>query len=203
MLWNLKRSYIMLRIRIDDVLVHSKGYNPDDRFAQISRWLEQCPRIKQDPTILVKDIQAYPTTVEAIRQKVQEGKMFPELHGWEHVDYNKLDDLEVARHLFKSMDWFEKTLHVTPKIWATPWGAESERLSKIASSFDLKVEGVGATIAPGQWLAEARKQKNMIMDQTVMDHWWQRGLRLLRIATVINCGSYEEAAKTRKDLWEA
>lgn len=198
----------MLRIRIDDVLVaNSTCRKPaEKRFAQICRWLEQTPQIQHVPTILVKDIQAYPTTVEAIRQKAQEGKMCPALHGWEHVDYNKLDDLEVARHLFKSMDWFEKTLQVTPKIWATPWGAESERLSKIARSFDLKVEGVGDCWTPGDWLREAQsgqlcKEEYVPTNITVMEHWWTSGLKLLRISAVVQAGSFRAAVAAREDLW--
>jgi len=192
-----------LRIRIDDVLVHSKGHNPDEKFAQVVRWLEQSPLIHHVPTILVKDIQDYPASVDLIIEKTKEGKMFPELHGWTHIDYGKLNETEIAQHLFKSVDWFEKTLGYAPKVWATPWGAESEKLTKVAYSFGLTVEGVGQTIPPGQWLAEARRYKTLPMDRTVMDHWWQRGLKLLRIATVLEYGSVVEAVKNRKDLWEA
>ena len=192
----------MLRIRIDDVLSANSSCrkDPEKRFAQISRWLAQTDKIIHVPTILVTDIQKYPATIEAIRQQVQDGKIFPELHGWEHVDYNKLDDLEIARHLFKSMDWFEKTLGFKPTIWATPWGAESERLSKIGRSFGLKVEGVGACWEPGQWLSEARRLDTPPMGMTVMDHWWNSGLKLLRISAVIQANSYQEAVIARPDL---
>jgi peptidoglycan/xylan/chitin deacetylase (PgdA/CDA1 family) len=184
-----------LRIRIDDVLVHSKEWNADERFAQVTRWLEKTPLIRHVPTILVQDIKEYPKTLDLVIEKTKEGKMFPELHGLTHIDYNKLDEVVVRQHLEKSVDWFEKNLGFKPKVWATPWGAEGEKLTKVAGEFGMIVEGVGSCVSPGQWLAEARKHSILSMEHTVMDHWWTRGLRLLRIAHVLSYGSYAEAAK--------
>lgn len=193
----------MLRIRIDDVLTENSSCrkDPEKRFAQICRWLEQTDKIQHVPTILVRGIQKYPATVEALYQKVQEGRVFPELHGWDHIDYNNLDDTEVARHLFKSVDWFEKTLKFKPTVWATPWGAESERLSKIGRSFGLTVEGVKDCWTPGDWLREAKKLDTPPTNLTVMEHWWVSGLKLLRISAVVQAGSFTGAVEARPDLW--
>lgn len=185
----------MLRIRVDDVLVKNSSFvgSPQKRFKQISRWLEQSNHIIHVPTILVKDIQHYPDTVEFIKIKITENKMFPELHGWDHVDYNKLDEKSIHEHLDKSMNWFNDTLKFLPKVWATPWGAESEKLTKLASQYNLIVEGTGQCIEPAHWLRLAREHNVLRTDITVMEHWWNRGLRLLRIAHVMNYGSYETA----------
>ena len=193
----------MLRIRIDDVLVKESSCrkDPQKRFAQICRWLEQTPHIKHVPTILVEDIQKYPETIELIKLKTSQGKMFPELHGWEHVDYNKLTETEIAKHLFKSIRWFENMLGIRPTIWATPWGAEGEKLSILAGDFGLTVEGVASCWDPGKWLNETSKQDSPIMGVTVMDHWWTTGLRLLRISAVVQHNSFSLAKEKRYDLW--
>lgn len=185
-----------LRIRIDDVLLKDSSFegNPEARVRKISRWLNKSSKILHVPTILVKDIQSFPSIIDFIVKETYEKRMFPALHGWEHVDYNKLSEAEIAKHLDRSVQWFEKTLGFRPSLWATPWGAESSKLSKVASDFGMIVEGVGSCIGPAQWLNQS-KSGNLDLSVTVMEHWWKKGSRLLRIAHVLNYGSYEEAAR--------
>lgn len=191
-----------LRIRIDDVMVNSNTYkDPETRFEQITRWLEKSDKILHVPTILVKDIQNYPGTIELIKEKIKNKTMAPELHGWEHVDYNKLEEHDIAKHLFKSIQWFENTLEIRPKVWATPWGAESEKLTKVSFAFGLSVEGTKHCWDPAGWLTQARRTKSLPIGVTVMDHWWTRGLRLQRIALCLEYGSFEKAKKERPDVF--
>lgn len=193
---------MQLRVRIDDVLINGSGTkDPEKRFAQITRWLEQTPLIEHVPTILVEDIQKYPNTIKLIQEKTKEGKMFPQLHGWQHVGYGELPEKEIIAHLEKCFEWFNTTLGYSPTIWATPWGGENEKLDKIADIFGMKVEGVKNCYDPGRWLRETEQQNSPLFNVTVMEHWWVSGLKLLRISNVIQHRGYKEAKLARPDLW--
>jgi len=192
-----------IRIRIDDVLKESSAWGgnrgPEERFAQVCRWVSQAD-VDFVPTILCLDIQRYPSTIEAIKHSTLSGRMAPAIHGWEHIDYNSLSEIDIRSHLKKCMDWFHDYLWYEPTVWCTPWGAESEKLTAVASEFKLIVEGTGAQVEPGKWLEKAR---GGILYPNIMWHWWERGQKLLKVVQVIKYGSYDSAVENREDLFNA
>ena len=80
----------MIYLRDDDVLVSSSSSQGLKRFKQIHNWVAEVPGILHIPTILVTEIQQFPEGIEFVREETAKGKMRPELHGLEHIDYNKL-----------------------------------------------------------------------------------------------------------------
>ena len=193
-----------INIRIDDVLTESKQWagkrGPKERFLQMSRWVHQAGnKVQYTPTILVEDIAKYSEVIEYIKHSTAEGKMAPALHGYQHIDYGSLPDQIVKDHLSKSLDWFHDYLWYTPSVWATPWGAYTNRLKDLAWEFSLKLEGVQGLHSPGSWLDVARKEG--FCSSPVFDHWWVRGQKLLRVVEVIKAGSYDIAKENRPDIF--
>ena len=78
----------MIRIRIDDVLWKSSDYDhvrAKNQLQKIHRWLVQAPSLLiHVPTILVTEIAAWPDVIEWIREETAEGRMSPQLHGYQH-----------------------------------------------------------------------------------------------------------------------
>lgn len=130
----------MIYIRDDDVLVRSRAYV--DSFAQFVKVHETIcsnERVKHVPAILTSEIQEFPQCVAYIRQETEAGRMVPEIHGYQHVDYGKLHEDEVARHLAYCTKFHEDNFGVRPTKFFTPWGALSPRIQKACAVLDLSL----------------------------------------------------------------
>ena len=196
----------MIRIRIDDVMWHSSAFTnerAENRFKQIHRWICQQPdSMIHIPTILVTEIQDFPNIIELVRQETLEGTMSPQLHGYEHISYGELDQDVIEDHLDKSMVWFGENLGIEPSIWATPWGGTSDTMVAAASKYCLEIETVNSAYPYNFGKAiEIAKDKGVqaLHNETVFGHWWNKGLKLLRLVEIVKYGGYEEAIKGRKD----
>lgn len=184
----------MLIIRVDDVLVESAQWsgrrNAPYRFAQIHRWLCKSKKIMHMPTLICFTLQNFPDTVKLIQQETLEGRMNPQLHGWEHINYNALSEFDIKIHLDKSITWFKENLGKEPLIWCTPWGSVSEKLEKCAKTFGLEIQGTSGLLEPLLWLKNYENESsetlsNLIennMCYNILAHWWERGGRLDRIS---------------------
>jgi hypothetical protein len=198
-------------MRNDDILRFSKGHkDPAAKFAKYHRWmLEGLEVFKHVPTILVREIQQFPETVAYIKKEAAEGRMFPELHGYEHVDYAALPEKEVEEHLEKSIEWMEKALGILPKRFYTPWGADANNpvISTVSSKFGLIPIDVSKVVMLGQ--AQELVRENSIefsyqhlKGREILTHWWQRGLRVPRIVKSFKYGSWEEAELAEPDCFK-
>ncbi len=198
----------MIYIRDDDVLVHSSGNkHPFQAFSKIHRWLinEVPEHFLHIPTIVVKDIQAYPECVEYVREETKEGRMRPELHGLEHIDYNALNYGEVLEHLEQSIEWMKEELICIPTRWYTPWGANSDMLRAAAQQFNLQLVDTSNTIEPAKFLGYLRKlgRADYQNDFEIFIHWWERGLRVRRIVSVYKYATVAEAIKhDEPEIWK-
>lgn len=196
-------------IRIDDVLTTSSQWSgrrgPEQRCSQVIRWLSDDdinPKIVLMPTIVVSDIQNFPQTIETLRHLGFSGKVNLQLHGYEHIDYNAQPEKLIKEHIEKSLQWFKDTLWTEPTIWATPWGADSEKLRSICNEYNLVLDGVKDYLDPGGWIKAAKINfREAHQNLNIMDHWWCRGLKLLRVAEILRYESYQEAAKARSDIF--
>lgn len=177
----------MLRIRVDDVMTTSRAFSKEKaeaRFETIHGWIVDGNAIHV-PTILVKDIQEFPNTIELLKEETKNFKLFPEIHGYEHIDYSKLTEEEILKHLKLCLEWFQDVLKIHPTIWATPWGSKGNLPMKDAArKLGLKIEGVENTIPPKLAL-ELLEQYPVSALPTVMTHWWEKGLSLKKICQFI------------------
>ena len=190
----------MIRVRIDDVFVDSSAFTDEKaiaRFKQIHRWIIQVPdKAIHIPTILVTEIQNYPEVIKFVKEETAEGRMSPQLHGFEHIDYAKLPESEIKDHLEKSIEWMDKNLDVQPTTWCTPWGGYNQTMQNAADACYLTVETTGGTLSPGKAVKTATDHGPDVLirnHRTIMAHWWERGLQILRLVEIVKYGSYTEA----------
>jgi peptidoglycan/xylan/chitin deacetylase (PgdA/CDA1 family) len=194
----------VIRMRDDDVLVSSSSW-PDvfGRFRQVHRWIVSCPKMIHVPTILTEELEDFPDCVDFILRETAEGRMRPELHGAMHVDYGAMPEQGVREHLDESIDWMQRRLNVRPEFWYTPWGAESELLTKVAGEFGLHVIGTDRERQANKVTERLRNGRYGVGDipDEMFFHWWEGGCRIARLAAVVNHGSWEEASLRDPELF--
>ncbi len=192
----------MIRIRDDDVLVHSKKWPSElKRVQQLHRWMIEVPEhFIHVPTILVKDIQDFPEAVAFIEEETKEGRMLPEIHGLEHIDYGALSPSVIVDHLEQCLTWFHDTLDYTPTKFYTPWGAMDEDIQASSNSLGLTAVGVDVYWSLEKTTARLRKttMPDEIQGEEIFMHWWSRGLRLKRLVMAVKYGSWKAAAQAEE-----
>lgn len=129
----------MIAVRDDDVLLRSSnGTDSFKRFRRVHETICSVPtRLLHVPTIITDEIGEFPEAIEYIRQETAAGRMHPELHGFEHIDYGKLTKEEVKLHLSRAACWFKVQLDYLPTKWYTPWGANQPHLKEAAKELNL------------------------------------------------------------------
>jgi hypothetical protein len=152
--------------------------------------------VQLSPTVLCQDIMQFPEAIEWCRQKTQEGVIYPDLHGWDHGPYGERTEEEIVEHLDKAMDWFYEHLDVVPMRWVTPHGAHTLEIESAARQFGLVVEDTSLPVIDQKALdPHLNKNRDLaVLDgKVIMNHWWERGLRLYRICKIIEHQSIEIA----------
>lgn len=202
-----KVNFQKIRIRDDDILVNSSSY-PDSfgRFKQIHEWICESTQFIHVPTILVKEIQQFPECIEYIRNETKEGRMLPEIHGHEHVDFAKIskEDLKEKFKLCKEFLWEKFEAH--PRYVYSPWGASQPHLHEAAEECGLKLidcsqimklegkHGIVQRLKDGE-------DPSKFYGCEFFTHFWAGGARLKRIVEVFKHGSWEEAKKANRELF--
>jgi hypothetical protein len=192
----------MIRVRDDDVLLSSSMWDKRrgsfDRFSRVHRWISEFPQsFIHVPTILVTEIQAYPECIEFVREQTAQGLMIPEIHGLEHIDYGKLTAKEVESHLGQCIDWFDKNLQWEPTKFYTPWGGMSQAIAEGATACGLTAHGVDLrhTLESYTKRLGAGEPISILEGNEVFMHWWNKGIRLKRVAMAVKHGSWQAAAE--------
>lgn len=197
----------MIYVRDDDVLVNSSAYTdkrktPLERFKQIHRWICDTPKLLHVPTLVVEPLMSHPEAVEFICSETEAGRMKPQIHGYEHIDYDQLSSNQVTEHLIKCKNFFWDQFGLVPTKWYTPWGANSSRLQFVASQQGLELIDCSKINKPGDILntAYAGNDIEKFMDEKeIFIHWWERGMRLKRIVEILRHGSVESAKAANKE----
>jgi peptidoglycan/xylan/chitin deacetylase (PgdA/CDA1 family) len=190
----------VIRVRTDDVMVSSKDFPGDSgvgRFRAIVKWLAEAPeRIEHVPMVLVKEIQEFPTAITFLKEQVKAGVIYPQVHGYEHVDYKKKSFAEIVEDLKKCKDWFETTLGYTPTVFATPWGASAQHIKDAARAVDMTVETTEGTLEVPAVTGALRLGAPLTEfdGRVILAHWWERGTRLQRLGLAARYGSWAKAA---------
>ena len=190
----------MIRIRNDDVLRNSSDWTGREveRLKRVHSWISEFPQhFIHVPTIVVNDIKKFPDAVDFVTVETKEGRMAPEIHGLEHIDYCSEPDSVIIDHLSECIEWFEKTLDVTPTRFYTPWGGWNQRTADVAATLRLQTIAVDTN-----WSLEsvcARLRNGGLVEDVhgneVFMHWWNRGIRLKRLTMAVSHGSWSAATK--------
>lgn len=177
---SLRISQMKIRVRDDDVLVGSATYkNVFARFCRIHEIIVNNGGIHV-PAILCNSIMEFPECIEFIRHEAMEGRMIPELHGWDHIDYGTLSRNELNVNLAKCTQWFEDYLWVKPSIFYTPWGANSALIKKVAQNHALTVIDCSNITKPFQIVDNYERYRlnaEVLGQPELTIHWWEKSDR--------------------------
>lgn len=195
------------RIRFDDVLWKSSDPKMAGRemqkFVKHINWCQNID-VPLTPAILCQDIEQFPESITWLREKTEEGIIYPDLHGVDHGPYAPRSQAEVEEHLDKAQEWFKQHLGVPAIRWVTPHGADSPAMQAAADKFDLVIETTGFPVVDQKVLdTKLRETRDLelLNGIVIMCHYWERGLRLYRIARIIEHQSVEAAMEaTRSEL---
>jgi peptidoglycan/xylan/chitin deacetylase (PgdA/CDA1 family) len=126
------------------------------------------------------------------------GRLYLDLHGWEHIDYGQLSPEQLDEHLEKSFEFMLATFKCLPIRWATPWGASGENIQAACKKWGLIWEGVADPVVDQGHADKLVREKGTLeplKGKVVMVHWFERGLKLFRIVQIGKHGTLEEAKK--------
>jgi peptidoglycan/xylan/chitin deacetylase (PgdA/CDA1 family) len=195
------------RIRFDDAITNSS--DPKLRGKEVQKFFKNvnwCVNtgVLLTPAILCQDIEEFPDGIKLLREMTEEEVIYPDLHGWDHGPYAPRSQAEVEEHLDKSMVWFKKNLGVLPIRWVTPHGADSAAMQAAAGKFNLVIETTDYPVIDQKTLDPRLRETrdlSVMTERVVMVHWWEHGLRLYRIARIIEHQGVAAAIEvTRSEL---
>jgi peptidoglycan/xylan/chitin deacetylase (PgdA/CDA1 family) len=177
----------MIYVRDDDVLLKRMAHkDAHAEFMNVHDIIEKYGYI-HCPAILTKDIEEFPQTIAAIKQKTAEGKMIPQLHGSSHIDYANLTETELVRDYNECQEWFLTHLGVRYTKHYTPWGAGGRRkdgtpmtrgtlIAPTAKSMGIEVVDMYKPLDPRHIIADkemnCRELWNKYNGRTIFLHWW-------------------------------
>ncbi len=195
------------RIRFDDCLWKSSDAKMKgkelQKFTKNVMWCKNTG-VLLTPAILCKDIEMFPDCVSWVREQTQEGLIYPDLHGFDHGPYASRSQLEIEEHLSRAQEWFKANLKVPAVRWVTPHGANSPAMQAAASKYDLVIETTEPPVVDQKALDTRLRETgdlSLMRGRVVMNHYWERGLRLYRIARIIEYqGVHEAIEATRVEL---
>lgn len=172
--------------------------------------IEWCFRtgVTLTPAILCQDIEEVPGAIEKVREWLLEDKIYPDLHGWDHGPYASRSQREIEEHLEQACEWFVAKLDGNvPVRWVTPHGATSPAMVAAAAKFDLTIETTEKPVIDQKQMDTLLRETwdlTLLNDRVIMNHWWERGLRLFRIARIIeHQGVLQAIDATRAEMSEA
>lgn len=123
-----------LRIRDDDIGLPGTDI---DKLKKVHETLCSVSGLIHIPTIigcgLDKELNKF------LREEYEEGRLIPEVHGWEHIDYGKLPAKEIEKHLKLTIEAVTEATGYTPTKFYTPWGANTPEIQRAATGARLEV----------------------------------------------------------------
>lgn len=197
-----------IRIRDDDVLMHSSGSKDAfGRFRGVHNIICRSDKFIHVPAILVTEIQDFPDCIDYIKEETASGRMLPEIHGLEHIDYGKLTRSEVKDHLIICREFIQNKFNHSATIWYTPWGASQPHLHEVSEALGIQlVDCSGIIKFQGRYGIQRRLMDGVdikyFYGKELFMHWWEGGSRLERVVETGVHGSWEAAAKANPKLFE-
>lgn len=195
------------RIRFDDFIVSSEQFRGKE-VQKCQKYVRWCVNtgVELTPAILCQASDEFPEGLEWLRQAISDETIYPDLHGWTHGPYGDMPLREIREHLDRAQVWFKKNLGVPAIRWVSPHGSDSAVMREAAAEYDLVLETTEYPVVDQKVLdTQIRKSYSLepLHGVVIMCHFWERGLRLYRIARIIEHQGVDEAIEaTRSELNE-
>jgi hypothetical protein len=178
-----------IRVRDDDVLVHSRGHaDSGARFKKVHELICKYGALHV-PTILVTEIQDFPDAIDFIEAETKAGRMEPQWHGYTHVDYAKKERYEIHRDIVESQTLFMEMFGVNFTKFYTPWGANADHIKDECDMAGIELIDCSNMIYCSKINHDPSLFKGR--DIEIAIHWWE-GMGRLETAFK-NLGRQERA----------
>jgi hypothetical protein len=163
----------MIRVRDDDVLVHSSGYSDAEAVARFKRVHEIIVNGGglHVPAVLIMEILDFPEAIEFIGEETKAGRMEPQWHGMEHVDYAKKTEEEIVADIIMSQLQFREWFDCKFTKFYTPWGANAAHIKKACDRLNVEMVDCSDIIRCVHVNREPEKFRGK--DIEIMIHWWE------------------------------
>ena len=192
------------RIRFDDAIWQTrdpKGRGMEvQRFAKNVNWCLGAD-VPLAPAVLCEVTEEFLDGIQWLYEMTTQGLIYPDLHGWDHGPYHTRTQAEVEEHLDKAQIWFKSNLGVPAIRWVTPHGSDSIAMQAAAAKYDLVIETTDYPVVDQKVLDSKLRTTGDLAcldDIVVMNHWWEKGLRLYRIAKIIEHQGIPEAIEATR-----
>ena len=203
----------MIYVRDDDVLIDSSSHkDPVKHFKTVHEWICETPKLLHRPGILVHNVKkdgtrglsGFPEAMEYIKAETAAGRMAPQIHGYEHIDYGKLSSQEVADHLRYCQDFIWKNFNFDPLIWYTPWGASAPHLHEVTELMGIKLVDCSKIhkLAGRHGVVQRLRDGDdgtYLEEDEIFFHWWEGGVRLKRVIEFFKHGTWDKAKENNGD----
>lgn len=196
----------MIRLRDDDVVIKHSSQWEDifGRFRQVHEWTKAGDgQLLHVCAILADDLQTHSEAISYIRDEVEAGNIEPQIHGKEHIDYANLSKEKVREHLKYCKDFIFESFSVIPTLWYTPWGASSPHLHEVSLEENIKlidcskIIPIESCVKSIRYGVPVRKYEG----KEVITHFWNKGLRVKRLAVLAKYGSWGDAVEAEPRLF--
>lgn len=171
----------MIRVRDDDVFLLGRDafFTPDqcvERFKEVHKIIVDGGAMHV-AGVICGTLHHFPGGVEFMKERMQEGELLPEIHGWEHVNYGELSKTRIVEHLNRSIGVIQDSFDYDPKIWYTPWGGNDSVMMEASERVGLQMVDCSKILYPKRRYFGSVQWRDHCADvragQELLIHWWQ------------------------------
>jgi len=162
-----------IRVRDDDVMVHSSGFNDEEcveRFKRVHEIIVEGGALHV-PAILITEILDFSDVIVFIRQETLAGRMEPQWHGWKHVDYAKIPQEQIEREIKMSQTRFREWFGRGFTKFYTPWGADASHINDACNRQKVHMVTCADIVRCVHVNREPEKFRGK--DVEILIHWWE------------------------------
>jgi hypothetical protein len=181
----------MIFVRDDDVLMASSQWpDPFVRFKEVHEMICRYDFALHVPALLTSELDKFPEAIQYIRTETNAGRMQPEFHGIEHIDYANLTSEEILWNYMQAQGWFYRNIGVEFTKHYTPWGAGADErgahIGPTAAHAGIVMVTCANLLEPEHIIADPDASQAKYEGREIFIHWWagigklQRALDKLR-----------------------
>lgn len=169
-----------MRVRDDDVLLAGSRFTNAEALTR----LKDVHKIIVDggathvAAVICETLDGFPELRRFLREEYENGTLLPEVHCWEHVDYQYLSQQAIEQNLAKCITAIQDVTGYTPKKFYVPWGGGDVVLDSAARSVGLEAMDMSRVLYPkfktfGGKMREANSKAVISGERELFVHWWE------------------------------
>jgi peptidoglycan/xylan/chitin deacetylase (PgdA/CDA1 family) len=169
-----------MRVRDDDVLLAGSRFTNEEALTRLKTVHEIIVKggAIHIASIICETLDQFPELQRFLREQYENGTLIPEVHCWEHVDYQYLSQQAIEQDLARCIKAVNDVTGYTPTKFYVPWGGNSSILDAAASAVGLETRDTSRVLYP-KWktfrgkMREANSQAVISGERELFVHWWE------------------------------